>query len=63
VRDELGSGVVNEQPSVIIELPLAHWNQIVSDIENMCGQSAEHIEILRQVTIMATVIPDLEGQS
>lgn len=31
---------------VTITLPLAHWRQIVSDIENMCGVGADEIEIL-----------------
>lgn len=38
---------------VTIQLPKAHWNQIVDDIENMCGQSWEDIEILASVKVVA----------
>jgi hypothetical protein len=34
---------------VTIRLPLADWLQIVSDIESMCGTSADEIEILQDV--------------
>jgi hypothetical protein len=37
---------------VILRMPAAHWNQIVSDIENMCGMSARDIETLRQVELL-----------
>jgi len=46
------------EPMVIVRLPLASWNQIVSDIENMCGTSAENIEILQEVQILGTEIPE-----
>lgn len=42
---------------VTVRLPLSSWNQIVSDIENMCGTSAENIEILQEVEIVATEVP------
>ena len=42
---------------VTVRLPLSHWNQIVSDIENMCGTSSEHIEILQDVTVQETAVP------
>jgi hypothetical protein len=43
---------------VTVRLPLSHWNQIVSDLENMCGTSAEDIEILQQAEIVATEVPE-----
>lgn len=42
---------------VTVRLPLSSWNQIVSDIENMCGTSAEHIEILQEAEILSTEAP------
>jgi hypothetical protein len=42
---------------VTVRMPLSHWNQIVSDIENMCGESAENIEILQQAEILSTEAP------
>lgn len=37
---------------VTVTLPLSHWQQIVSDIENMCG-TGDHseIEILSQFVV------------
>lgn len=37
---------------ITIRLPLAHWHQIVDDIENMCGTSSEDIEILQEVEVL-----------
>lgn len=34
---------------VTIRLPKSHWQQIVDDIENMCGTTAANIEILQHV--------------
>jgi len=34
---------------VTVRLPRSSWNQIVDDIENMCGMDAEDIEILSEV--------------
>src|SRR5688572_25336951 len=31
---------------VLVRIPAPHWNQIVIDIEDMCGRGAEDIEIL-----------------
>jgi hypothetical protein len=45
------------EATVTIRMPLGDWNQIVSDIENMCGTSAENIEILQQVEIVKTEAP------
>ena len=36
---------------VTLRMPEAHWDQIVDDIENMCGGSDE-IEILSDVTVL-----------
>lgn len=46
------------EPMVTVRLPLASWNQIVDDIENMCGTSAENIEILQDAEILRTELPD-----
>lgn len=48
---------VMSEAMVTVRLPLGDWNQIVSDIENMCGTSAENIEILQQAEIVATEVP------
>jgi hypothetical protein len=48
------------EPMVTIRLPLANWNQIVSDIENMCGTSAENIEILQDTETLAAELPPEE---
>lgn len=38
------------QPRMItLRLPLSHWQQIVNDIEDMCGVGQDDIEILSQV--------------
>lgn len=37
---------------VTIRLPMADWDQIVSDIENMCGTGADQIEILSSVEVI-----------
>lgn len=44
----------NPDRLVTVTLPLSHWQQIVSDIENMCG-TGDHseIEILSQFTVTA----------
>lgn len=41
---------------VTVTLPLSHWQQIVSDIENMCG-TGDHaeIEILSRFTVTEPV--------
>ena len=36
---------------VTVSLPMSHWQQIVSDIENMCGVGAYDIEILSQAVL------------
>jgi hypothetical protein len=35
------------EPLVTIHIPRGDWNQIVDDIENMCGVGREEIEILQ----------------
>lgn len=37
---------------VTIRLPKSHWIQIVDDIENMCGESWEDIEILANAKVV-----------
>lgn len=37
---------------ITIRLPKGDWQQIVSDIENMCGVDASDIEILQSVVIV-----------
>lgn len=37
---------------ITIRLPLRHWRQIVSDIEDMCGCDEDEIEILSKVEIL-----------
>jgi hypothetical protein len=37
---------------ITIRLPKASWNQIVDDIENMCGAPALDIEILRDIEVL-----------
>jgi hypothetical protein len=37
---------------ILIEIDKADWQQIVSDIENMCGVSRDEIEILQSVKIL-----------
>jgi hypothetical protein len=43
---------VEEPEMVTVRLPKAHWNQIVSDIEDMLG-TGDHseIEILSQIEV------------
>lgn len=36
---------------VRVTLPRSHWVQIVDDVENMCGTSAEEIEILASAEV------------
>lgn len=36
----------------VVTLPLPHWQQIVSDLENACGTSAAFIEILASATVV-----------
>lgn len=36
---------------ITIVIPRGDWNQIVSDIENMCGCGSEDIEILQSAVI------------
>ena len=42
---------------ITVRIPRDHWDQIVSDIENMCGTHAEAIEILQD----AYVVEDTEN--
>jgi hypothetical protein len=37
---------------ITVVIPRADWNQIVSDIENMCGCSESEIEILQNYEIV-----------
>jgi hypothetical protein len=37
---------------IIVSIPRQDWNQIVSDIENMCGVSKDEIEILQSVEVL-----------
>lgn len=37
---------------ITVVLPRSHWNQIVDDIENMCGTAAEEIEILASAEVV-----------
>lgn len=39
-------------PVVTIRLPQAHWRQIVSDIQGMCGCGRGEIEILSSVEVL-----------
>ena len=38
---------------ITIVIPRADWQQIVSDIENMCGCSEDEIEILQNYEIVS----------
>lgn len=38
---------------ITIKMPLAHWRQLVSDYEDMCGVGEDEIEILQDVTEVA----------
>lgn len=51
-QSEQGDGTDSGEDLVTVRLPRAHWQQIVDDIENMCGTSAEDIEILSSVEIL-----------
>jgi hypothetical protein len=46
------SNVEEAEQMVTVRLPKSHWNQIVSDIEDMCG-TGDHseIEILSQIEV------------
>jgi hypothetical protein len=37
---------------ITIRLPKENWDQIVSDIENMCGCNSDDIEILQGIEIL-----------
>jgi hypothetical protein len=37
---------------VTVTLPLSHWQQIVSDIEDMCGSHRNDIEILSSAVLV-----------
>jgi len=37
---------------VLVIMPRSHWEQIVDDIENMCGLPAEEIEILADAKVI-----------
>lgn len=43
---------------ITVRIPRDSWDQIVSDIENMCGTSKEDIEILQD----AYVVEDVEAE-
>lgn len=47
---------------VVVTLPQAHWDQIVSDIENMCGADAEEIEILSDVVVRPLRYPNFDPE-
>lgn len=50
------------EPMVTIQLPMASWKQIVSDIENMCGTQAENIEILQDAEIIGCPLSGLDNR-
>lgn len=37
---------------VTVRLPKSHWLQIVDDIENICGQPSDYIEILASAEVV-----------
>lgn len=43
---------------ITIRIPASDWNQIVSDIENMCGVGKDEIEILQSVEVLDEVSND-----
>lgn len=44
---------------ITVRIPRDHWDQIVSDIENMCGTHKDDIEILQD----AYVVEDAEQEA
>lgn len=37
---------------ITVRIPLRDWNQIVNDIENMCGVGRDEIEILQSAVVL-----------
>lgn len=42
----------NRMKYIVLKIPFNDWNQIESDIENMCGMNADEIEILSNVVVL-----------
>lgn len=45
---------------ITVRIPRDCWDQLVSDYENMCGTSADEIEILRDAYVVEDTIEEAE---
>lgn len=49
--------MANSDELITVRIPRGHWNQIVDDLENWCGVSAKHIEILQEAFVVEDAKP------